>query len=382
MGRKILTVDDSKTIRMIVTRAFKDFDIDMHEAENGVEGLAVASRENPDLIILDYTMPIMDGFEMLTKLKSDPDLKSIPVIMLSAEAGRENVMKIAKQGVRDYLIKPFKEDLIVERVGRIIDLKPKGETNEKAKRYDDPLKILVVDDKPAIVDQIAAGLDDTPWKVEGTSSTGLAMDHCFKHIPDSILISVSLPENGAFTLFQMLRAGNRTKSIPVFALSVKTAAEEQARAQQVGFTGIVTKPIDFEEVKVKITRALNLDTSYKYFTQKDGMLIMKLPSNFTPSISNDIMLHLRNQVTSAVDSGLDKLIIDMSQIKTADITLIKLGLSSLQLSNELALKSSIIGSAAVSHECKNYEETKDWRFVATYADALAALGVSQTAAAA
>ncbi len=381
MGRKILTVDDSKTIRMIVTRAFKGFDIDMHEAENGVEGLAVAARERPDLIILDYTMPIMDGFEMLTKLKSDPDLKTIPVVMLTAEAGRENVMKIARQGVRDYLIKPFKEDLIIERVGRIIDLKPKGETTEKVRRYDDPLKILVVDDKPAIVDLIAAGLEDTPWNVEGAPSAGLAMDDCSKHVPDSILISVSLPENGAFTLFQMLRAGNRTKSIPVFALSVKTAAEEQARAQQVGFTGIITKPIDFEDVKVKVTRALNLDTSYKYFTQKDGLLIMKLPPNFTPTVSNDIMLHLRNQVTSAVDSGLDKMIIDMSQIKTTDITLIKLGLSSLQLSNELALKSTIIGSTAVSHECKNYEETKDWRFVATYEEALVALGVGQPAVA-
>lgn len=381
MGLKILTVDDSKTIRMIVSRAFKGYDIEMHEAENGVEGLAVASRLAPDLIILDYTMPIMDGFEMLTKLKSDPDLKGIPVIMLTAEAGRENVMKIAKQGVRDYLIKPFKEELIIERVGRIIDLKPMGETTGTVQRYDAALKILVVDDKPAIVDQIATGLNDTSWKVEGSSSTSQAMDYCAKNRPDVIFISVSLPENGAFALFQMLRAGNRTKSVPAFALSVKTAAEEQARAQQIGFTGIVTKPIDFEDVKVKITRALNLDTSYKYFTHRDGTLIMKLPAGFTPSVSNDIMLLLRNQVTSAVDSGIDKMIIDMSQIKSADITLIKLGLASQQLSNELALKSSIIGSDAVSKECKNYEETKDWRFVSSYEEALAELGVNQPAAA-
>lgn len=244
------------------------------------------------------------------------------------------------------------------------------------------MKILVVDDKPAIVEQVAKGLDETPWKIEGAASTGLAMDSCTKQVPDAMLISVSLPENGAFTLFQMLRAGNRTKSVPVFALSVKTAAEEQARAQQVGFTGIVTKPIDFEDVKVKITRALGLDTSYKYFSQKDGILIMNLPANFTPSVSNDIMLHLRTQVTGAVDSGIDKMIIDMSQIKTADITLIKLGLSSLQLSNELALKSSIIGSEAVSQECKNYEETKDWRFVGTYEEAVAALSGNKEPAAA
>ncbi|HAV61187.1 MAG TPA: response regulator [Verrucomicrobiales bacterium] len=370
MGRKILTVDDSKTIRMIVARAFKKYDLEILEAQNGVEGLAVATREKPDLIILDYTMPIMDGFEMLTKLKSDPELKPIPVIMLTAEAGRENVMKIAKQGVRDYLIKPFKEELIIERVARVIDLKPRGESVSKVRRYDDALDILVVDDKPAIVEQIAGGLKETNWKVEGSSTTSQAIERCARKVPDIVLISLSLPENGAFTLFQMLRAGARTKIIPVFGLSVKTAAEDQARATQVGFTGIVTKPIDFEDVKIKITRALGLDTSFKYFSHKDGLLHLKLPAAFTPSVSNDIVTNLRNQLTEAVESGFDKMLIDMSAVNNADITLIKLGLSSLQLCNELGLKAALIGSPAVTKECRNYEETKDWRFVATAEEAL------------
>ena len=88
MKPKILTVDDSKTIRLIVGKAFKPFDVDVFEASNGVEGLAVAMREKPDIIILDITMPIMDGSECLAKLKSNPDLKGIPVIMLTAESGR------------------------------------------------------------------------------------------------------------------------------------------------------------------------------------------------------------------------------------------------------------------------------------------------------
>jgi hypothetical protein len=72
--------------------------------------------------------------------------------------------------------------------------------------------------------------------------------------------------------------------------------------------------------------------------------------------------------------GLDKLVTDMSAMRTADITLIKLGLSSLQLCSELAVKSALIGSAAVIKECKNYEETKDWRFVTSHAEALSVLG--------
>lgn len=122
MPTKILSVDDSKTIRLIVGKAFKSYDCQMCEASNGEEGLAAAAKERPDLIILDVTMPIMDGVTMLTKLKEDPELKGIPVIMLTAESGRENVLQIAKLGVRDYLVKPFKEDQLIEKAGRIVTL--------------------------------------------------------------------------------------------------------------------------------------------------------------------------------------------------------------------------------------------------------------------
>ena len=64
MRKKILTVDDSKTVRIIVRKAFKTYDCEITEAGNGVEGLAVAAREMPDLILLDVTMPVMDGVKL------------------------------------------------------------------------------------------------------------------------------------------------------------------------------------------------------------------------------------------------------------------------------------------------------------------------------
>ena len=126
MALKVLTVDDSKTIRMIVKKAFKDFDCEMFEAENGVEGLAIAAKEKPGLIVLDITMPVMNGIEMLEKIKSEPDLRNIPVIMLTAESGKDNVMHIVKMGVKDYMVKPFKGEELIGRVQKIIQLKPKS----------------------------------------------------------------------------------------------------------------------------------------------------------------------------------------------------------------------------------------------------------------
>jgi len=126
MAKKILSVDDSRTIRLIVTKAFRPYDCQVCEASNGEEGLAAAARERPDLILLDVTMPVMDGVTMLTKLKENEELKSIPVIMLTAESGRDNVLQIARLGIRDYLVKPFKEDQLIEKAGRVFQLNKKA----------------------------------------------------------------------------------------------------------------------------------------------------------------------------------------------------------------------------------------------------------------
>ena len=136
MALKILAVDDSKTIRMIVKKAFKPYNCQVLEAENGKEGLNTASEEKPDLIVLDITMPVMTGPEMLEAMKGDPDIKDIPVIMLTAESGKENVVKILKMGVSDYMVKPFKGEQLIERVSKILTLEAKkGPEEDASKKY-------------------------------------------------------------------------------------------------------------------------------------------------------------------------------------------------------------------------------------------------------
>jgi CheY-like chemotaxis protein len=138
MTLKILSVDDSRTIRMIVSKAFKSYDCELFEAENGLEGLDLTTKEKPDLIILDITMPVMTGIEMLSKLKQDSDLKQIPVIMLTAESGKDHVMQIVKMGVTDYIVKPFKAEQLIERAKSILSLKQRLDTNEENQGDDKP----------------------------------------------------------------------------------------------------------------------------------------------------------------------------------------------------------------------------------------------------
>ncbi len=73
----------------------------------------------------------MDGVEMLTRLKGEAALKNIPVIMLTAEAGKDNVIKVVKMGIKDYIVKPFESSVLTEKAGKIVKLEPKKEEEAK-----------------------------------------------------------------------------------------------------------------------------------------------------------------------------------------------------------------------------------------------------------
>ncbi len=376
MRYKVLTVDDSKTVRIIVKKAFKPYDCEILEAANGVEGLAIAAKENPDLILLDVTMPVMDGVEMLTKLKSDAALKSIPVIMLTAEGGRDHVLKIAKIGVRDYLVKPFKEELLIEKCSRVIDLKPVNEGPAKAKSILDPADILVVEDKPAIVQQIQEGLKQTPWLVKGVSTQGEALDAITKQTPDLIIVSLSLPEETAFTLFRLIRTNVKTKYTPVFALVVKTETTQQQQAQTLGFSAIITKPIDVIDLEAKIAKAMNLDTSNRYYATEGQVMVMRLPEACSPAAMAEAATYLKPKFAEAVDAGINKVVIDIHFLKSLHMGIIKLLFQAMQTCRDLGMHFALVGNPQIVSECKGFEDTRGWTFYDSLDDAKANLGKS------
>ena len=126
MGVKILIVDDDKTCRKLAAHSLKDFVCDIVEAADGAEGLAAAQHEPPDVILLDFSMPVMDGCRTLAKIRADRELRSVPVIMITSETARDCVVRVAQLGVQGYLVKPFKATEVAERVGRVVTLEPKA----------------------------------------------------------------------------------------------------------------------------------------------------------------------------------------------------------------------------------------------------------------
>lgn len=120
MRCRILVVDDSRTVRRIVRRALAGRSCEVLEAVNGAEGLALAARVRPDLILLDGTMPVMGGSEMLARLQADPRLRTVPLLLLTPAAGSGGLLPDGVTAAR--LEKPFTAAALGEAVGRLLRL--------------------------------------------------------------------------------------------------------------------------------------------------------------------------------------------------------------------------------------------------------------------
>ena len=122
---RILLVDDSKATRAIVSKMLSSCECEILEAANGALGLEAARENHPDLIVLDMTMPVMNGVETLQALQADETLKTIPVIMLTANSNPEEMEHMKAMGASDYVTKSQKPRLILDRAIALIGLQAK-----------------------------------------------------------------------------------------------------------------------------------------------------------------------------------------------------------------------------------------------------------------
>jgi two-component system chemotaxis response regulator CheY len=119
---RILIVDDFSTMRRIVKNLLNDIGhTDTIEAEDGNAALAQLCSQPFDFVITDWNMPGMTGLELLKQIRSDPKLARLPVLMVTAEAKREQIVEAAQNGVNGYIIKPFTAETLKDKMGRIFE---------------------------------------------------------------------------------------------------------------------------------------------------------------------------------------------------------------------------------------------------------------------
>jgi two-component system chemotaxis response regulator CheY len=115
---KALVVDDSKAIRMIIAKTLRELGYEVREAANGKDALSVMAAENNTvgLVLADWNMPEMNGFELLTRLRQEPALASLVVVMVTTETEMQHMASALAAGANEYVMKPFTKAILVEKL--------------------------------------------------------------------------------------------------------------------------------------------------------------------------------------------------------------------------------------------------------------------------
>lgn len=119
---RFLVVDDFNTMRRIVRNLLKELGFNnVEEAEDGVDALGKLKAGGFDFVIYDWNMPNMDGLQLLQTIRADAAMSSLPVLMVTAEAKKENIIAAAQAGASGYVVKPFTAATLEEKLGKIFE---------------------------------------------------------------------------------------------------------------------------------------------------------------------------------------------------------------------------------------------------------------------
>ncbi|HKF16415.1 MAG TPA: response regulator [Candidatus Dormibacteraeota bacterium] len=200
----VLVIDDDPMVGDLLRRFLGKEGFQVVTAASGDEGLRLAAEVHPDVITLDAIMPGMDGWMVLSRLKADRDLQSIPVIMLTIVDNRNLGFSL---GASDFLIKPIQRDVLVATVQRL-SLKPTA-------------PVLIVDDDKLTRDLVKRSLESEGFQVVEANNGRIALEQMESTKPGLILLDLLMPEMDGFEFLAELRRQERWRSIPVVVVTAK-----------------------------------------------------------------------------------------------------------------------------------------------------------------
>ena len=238
-------------------------------AYSGKTALEKAAEESPDLILLDVMMPVTDGFEVTKLLKSDPDLRDIPVILITAMVGDEYKIKGLEAGADEFLNKPINKAELLARIQSLLRLKQfkdqfvpdKDSRNLVVSDFgnDRPLQktinlpsILIVEDNEKDSRLIQGYLHGEPYHIMSASKGEEAISRAQQEKIDLILLDLLLPGMDGFTVCRSLKKGKLTKHIQIVVITSLQDLDSKIRGIELGADDYLVKPINRHELRVRV----------------------------------------------------------------------------------------------------------------------------------
>lgn len=250
----IVVVDDDELVRELVENGLSQKKCRITQAENGAKVLQYLEKTKryslltrPDLIVLDVNMPDMNGFEVLEKLKSDPEFQAIPVIMLTRRDEDETVMKAFSAGAVDYITKPFKVPELATRIMSVL------------KR--DRKIVLIADDDELIADLLRQRFFLMGFTVLMARNGNEALARLLADQPHLAILDVAMPGTDGLTVLKQAKSSRASAHIPIVMLTKDNEKKNVLMALDSGAHDYIAKPFDIDELAARVSGILRRQKS-------------------------------------------------------------------------------------------------------------------------
>lgn len=254
MKRRILVVEDNAANLDLMVYLLNAFGYETATAANGHAGLAAARAVPPELIVCDVQMPEMNGYEFAQALKSDPDLRSIPLVAVTAFAMVGDQEKALAAGFDEYIAKPIEPDDFVARINALLPSQERPTQFEPAavapderpeNQSGDGRRVLLVDNVQTNLDLVSSIFDYAGYEVVSTRDALQALALARDRRPDLIVSDVCMPATTGYDFISAVKADPKLRQIPfVFLTSTAVTESERTQGLALGAKKYLIRPID------------------------------------------------------------------------------------------------------------------------------------------
>lgn len=252
MPARILVIEDNPTNLDLMIYLLTAFGHTSLTARNGEAGLEAAQREHPDLIICDIQLPILDGYEVARWLKSHPDLRTIPLVAVTALAMVGDRDRVLAAGFDGYIAKPIEPQTFVAQVEHFLQhargaapLAPTLATNWVAPSPSRRATILVVDNLPVNIELARSTLEPFGYTVTPALGMTEALELARRVPPDLILSDVNMTDGAGYDFITVVKADPQLCTIPfIFITSTYLDPGEKAMGLALGAARFLVRPIE------------------------------------------------------------------------------------------------------------------------------------------
>jgi putative two-component system response regulator len=256
---KVLVIEDNTMNMELVSILLEQVGSSTIQATTAESGITMAKIEHPSLILMDVSLPGMDGLEAVRILKQDASTQHIPIIVMTAHAMRGDETKARRAGCDGYLTKPFNTREFLQLIGDYI--KPQEQEN-KTFSTQKTKNILIVDDEVINRELLEDLLESFGHRSESVTNGIEALARLYEtdslELPDLILLDVMMPGMNGFEVARIIRNNEITADLPIVMVTALSSREDRLRAVEAGANDFIAKPIDVTELRVRITSLLKM----------------------------------------------------------------------------------------------------------------------------